>query len=100
MMVRNTQNYWISGLCSLSGILNTRKYNVLETVFLSSGDGRKTLAQLGPLEGANLNHWTIHHHHHHYHYLVVKFHRSVQGYKVCLTDIEPVIDKCYTENIQ
>jgi hypothetical protein len=30
MMVYNTQNYWLSGFCPLSGILNTRKH-VLET---------------------------------------------------------------------
>jgi hypothetical protein len=29
-MVYNTQNYWISGLCPSSGILNTRKHNVSE----------------------------------------------------------------------
>jgi hypothetical protein len=40
---------------------------------------------------------SLHHHHHHF---IVKFHRSDQGYKVCLTDIEPVIYECYTENIQ
>jgi hypothetical protein len=37
---------------------------------------------------------------HRHHYFIVKFCRSDQGYKVCLTDIEPVIYKCYTENIQ
>jgi hypothetical protein len=30
-MVYNTQNYWISGLCPLSRILNIRKHNVSET---------------------------------------------------------------------
>jgi hypothetical protein len=30
-MVFNTQNYWVSGLCPSSGILNTRKHNVSET---------------------------------------------------------------------
>jgi hypothetical protein len=30
-MVYNTQKYWVSGLCASSGILNRRKYNVLET---------------------------------------------------------------------
>jgi hypothetical protein len=29
--VYDTQSYWCSGLCSLSGILKTRKHNVLET---------------------------------------------------------------------
>jgi hypothetical protein len=28
-------------------------------LFLSSGEGRKTPTLLGPLEKANLNHWTI-----------------------------------------
>jgi hypothetical protein len=27
----DTQNYWVSGLCSSSGILNTKKCNFLET---------------------------------------------------------------------
>jgi hypothetical protein len=31
MMVHNTQNYWVLGLCPLSGILKTREQNVLET---------------------------------------------------------------------
>jgi hypothetical protein len=30
-MVYNTHNYWVSGLCPLFGILNTRKYNISET---------------------------------------------------------------------
>jgi hypothetical protein len=30
-MVYNTQNDWVYGLCSLSGILITTKHNVLET---------------------------------------------------------------------
>jgi hypothetical protein len=29
--VCNTQNYWVSGLCPSSGILNTGKHNVSET---------------------------------------------------------------------
>jgi hypothetical protein len=33
--VYNTQNYWVSGLCSSSGILNTRKHNVLESRLVS-----------------------------------------------------------------
>jgi hypothetical protein len=44
-MVYETQNYWVSGLCPLSGILNTRKHNRWEN--------RKTPAPLGPLERAN-----------------------------------------------
>jgi hypothetical protein len=31
MMVFNTQNYWVSGLCPLSRILNTRKQNISGT---------------------------------------------------------------------
>jgi hypothetical protein len=27
----HVQKYWVSGLCSLSGIQNTRKHNVSET---------------------------------------------------------------------
>jgi hypothetical protein len=30
-MVYNTQNYWVLGLCSSSGILETGKHNVSET---------------------------------------------------------------------
>jgi hypothetical protein len=30
-MVYNTQNYWVFGLCSTSGILKTTKHNVSET---------------------------------------------------------------------
>jgi hypothetical protein len=58
-MVNNTQNYWIFGLCPSSGILETRKH-VSETGSVSAfrWDGR-TPTQLGPLERANLNHWTM-----------------------------------------
>jgi hypothetical protein len=52
--------------------------------------------QLSDLENQVLQHVESVYHHH----FIVKFHRSDQGYKVCLTDIEPVIYKCYTENIQ
>jgi hypothetical protein len=32
-MVYNTQDYWVFGLCPLSGILeNTKEHNILETV--------------------------------------------------------------------
>jgi hypothetical protein len=34
-MVYNTQNYWVSGLCPSTGILNTRKHNVTETASVS-----------------------------------------------------------------
>jgi hypothetical protein len=53
------QNYWVFGLCPSSGILETRKHNVLETGFVSVLRwGGNTSTQLGPLESANLNHWT------------------------------------------
>jgi hypothetical protein len=56
MIVHNTQNYWVSGLCPLSGILNNRKHNVLETRFVSvSGEGGDTYTPtlLGFLERAS-----------------------------------------------
>jgi hypothetical protein len=54
-----TQNQWISGLCPSSGILNTRKHNISALdLFLPLGEGRDTQTLLGPLERANLNHWT------------------------------------------
>jgi hypothetical protein len=42
-MVYNTQNYWVSGLCPSSEILNIRKHNVSETgsvpvLMLGEGD--------------------------------------------------------------
>jgi hypothetical protein len=59
MMVCNTQNYWIAGLCPSSGILNTRKHNVSETGSVSvvrSGEGGTYF--VGSLERGNLNHWS------------------------------------------
>jgi hypothetical protein len=57
MMVYNTQNYYVSGLCPMSGILNTIKHNVSECESVSILKwGRETPTQLGPLERANLNH--------------------------------------------
>jgi hypothetical protein len=55
-LVIRCQNYWDSGLCPSSGIKNTtfRKMGL----FLSSSEGRETPTPLGPLEGANLFHWT------------------------------------------
>jgi hypothetical protein len=42
-MVYNTQNHCVCVLCPSSGILNTRKYNVSETVFvLCLGEGKET----------------------------------------------------------
>jgi hypothetical protein len=58
-MVYNTQNYWVFGLFSSSGILGTRKH-VSETgsVSVLRCGGKEDTAQLGPLDRANLNHWT------------------------------------------
>jgi hypothetical protein len=59
-VVCNTQNYWVFALFPSSGILETIKHDVSETgsVSVLGWEGRKTPTQLGPLEGANLNHWT------------------------------------------
>jgi hypothetical protein len=54
-----TRNYWVFGLCSLSGILKTREHNVSETGSVSVlRRGGKTHTHLRPLERANFNHWT------------------------------------------
>jgi hypothetical protein len=45
-MVCDAQNYRVSGLCSVSGILNTRKLDL----FPSSGEERETPTVLGPSE--------------------------------------------------
>jgi hypothetical protein len=59
MVVYNTQNYWGFGLFPSSIILETRKH-VLETGSASILRwGGKTPTQLGPLEGANLDHWMM-----------------------------------------
>jgi hypothetical protein len=59
-MVYNTQNYWVFGLCPLSAVLKTREHNISETGSISllrlSGE---TPTLLGPLERANLHHWTF-----------------------------------------
>jgi hypothetical protein len=57
-MVYKTQNYWVFGLCPLSGILKTRKNNISETLSVLSSDEGETPTVLDPLERANLNHWT------------------------------------------
>jgi hypothetical protein len=60
-MVYNTQKYWVFGLCLSSGFfLNTKekKNNVSETGSVSVFRWGKTPTLLGPLERANLNHWT------------------------------------------
>jgi hypothetical protein len=63
MFCRSTRhrvvNYLVFGLCPSSDILKTRKHNVPETGSVSVPQVRgKTLIQLGPLERANLSHWT------------------------------------------
>jgi hypothetical protein len=53
------RNYWVFGICPSSGILKSTEHNVSETVSVSVLRwGRKTPTLLGPLERANLNHWT------------------------------------------
>jgi hypothetical protein len=59
-MVYNTQIYWVFGLFPSSGILETGKHDVSETgcVSVLRCGGEDTYSQLGPLDRANLNHWT------------------------------------------
>jgi hypothetical protein len=45
-----SQNYWLYGLCPSSSILKTVKHSILETGSVSF---------MGPLEWANLIHWTV-----------------------------------------
>jgi hypothetical protein len=54
---KNTQHYWVFGLCPSSGILETRKYNDSETwsVFFLKWGVAKTPTQLGPLESIEKN---------------------------------------------
>jgi hypothetical protein len=52
-----TQNYWVFGLYTSSGILENMTFRKLD-LFLSSGEGGgEDTSQLGPLERANLNYW-------------------------------------------
>jgi hypothetical protein len=55
-MVYNTQNYWVFGLF-LSGILENTTFRKMD-LFPFSDEGGGEVTQLGPLERANLNHWT------------------------------------------
>jgi hypothetical protein len=48
------QNYLVSGLYPLSGILNTRKQHFGNWMFSSSGEGRETSILFGPFQKANL----------------------------------------------
>jgi hypothetical protein len=54
-MMCNNQNYWVFGLCTSFGILETRKHDVSEAGSVSVLRW-KTPTQLGPLGRANLNH--------------------------------------------
>jgi hypothetical protein len=60
MMGYDTQNYWVSGPCPLSEILNFGKHNISETgsvSLLRLGGGGETATHLGPLKRVNLDHW-------------------------------------------
>jgi hypothetical protein len=58
-MVYNTQNYWVFGLFPSFSIQENRKHDVSETGSVSlRWREEKTSTPLGPLERANLNHWT------------------------------------------
>jgi hypothetical protein len=55
-MVYDTQDYWVSGHCKSSGILNTRKRDDSEIyMFPSSSEVREKPTLLGPFERANLS---------------------------------------------
>jgi hypothetical protein len=56
-MVYNTQNHWVFGLYPSSRKLENTMFRKLDP-FPSSGEWEETSTQLGPLERANLNHWT------------------------------------------
>jgi hypothetical protein len=53
MIMYNTQNHWVYGVCPLSRILNNSFRKV--DVFPCLGEGKETPTLLGPLERANLN---------------------------------------------
>jgi hypothetical protein len=56
----STVEFWISGLCPSSGILNTRKHKDSKTGSASVlRQGRETPTQFGHLERTNLNPWTL-----------------------------------------
>jgi hypothetical protein len=58
-LVYDIQNYRVSGHCTLFGILNTRKHNISEIEpFPTSDEGKETSTLCGPLDRANLSHWT------------------------------------------
>jgi hypothetical protein len=50
--------YTVSGLCPLSRFQNTKNTALPKLdLFITSGDGKETVALLGPLERANLSYW-------------------------------------------
>jgi hypothetical protein len=59
-MLYATLNCWVFGLCPFSGILTKLENTTFRKLdlFPSSGYGWETATLLGPLERANLNHWT------------------------------------------
>jgi hypothetical protein len=52
-MAYNIQNYWVSGLCPSIGILNTRKHNISEIVFIL-GWGEEDTYSAGSVERTGL----------------------------------------------
>jgi hypothetical protein len=58
--VYNTQNYWDFRLCPSSGILKTRRQPFRNWISFRPQVMGETPTLLGPLERANLNHWTTH----------------------------------------
>jgi hypothetical protein len=54
MMVNNTRNLWVSGRCLKIGFV----FENWICFHLQVKGGKKTPTKLGPLETANLNHWT------------------------------------------
>jgi hypothetical protein len=57
----STQNYWATGLWLSPGFLNIQENTTFQKLdlFPFSGEGRETHTLLGPLESANLHHWTL-----------------------------------------
>jgi hypothetical protein len=61
-MVYNTQNYWVSGICLLFGILKYERTQPFGSWICFRPQGRwETPKMLVPLERVNLNYWTFGH---------------------------------------
>jgi hypothetical protein len=56
-MVYNIQNHWVTGLCPVSGILNTENTTFWKLDVSVSDEGKDTPTLFGPLERDNLNQW-------------------------------------------